>query len=95
MVAAWRGQTSSYKHSIFFIVQVSILDVDEEKGNTTCTDLKNEHSTENVTFIVCDVSSQDQLVMIVIAILLRCAWFACRQACMSWYIYYNACDCSC
>ena len=44
------------------LIQVSILDINEEVGQTTCTELQNEYSTNNVLFICCDVSNQEQLV---------------------------------
>ena len=39
-----------------------MLDIDEEKGLAACTELQKEYHTENVMFITCDVSDQDQLV---------------------------------
>ena len=42
--------------------QVSMLDIDEAKGQSSCDELRREFSDESVAFIQCDVSNEQMLV---------------------------------
>ena len=47
-----------------------MLDIDEAKGQSSCDELRREFSDESVTFIQCDVCSEQMLVISTLSLLL-------------------------